>query len=127
KELIDRMDKLIFKYPDYLKWPKTIDQFITIITHDYLSLELREHLWDHFQKITDIPEGFENSSVIAQIHKKTKENLMAIESLKVFDESQPLHMEFTSMDGEKVNLKDYRGKVVLLDFWSIRCAPCIKE
>ena len=28
--------------------------------------------------------------------------------------------------GEKVELKDFRGKVVLLDFWSTRCPPCRK-
>lgn len=127
KELIDQMDKLIFKYPDYLKWPKTIDQFITIITHDYLSPELREHLWDHFQKVTENLKGFKNKPVIAQVHKKAKENLKALGALKVFDESKPLQMEFTAMDGRKINLEDYHGKVVLLDFWSIRCGPCIKE
>ena len=28
--------------------------------------------------------------------------------------------------GEKVELEDFRGKVVLLDFWSTRCPPCRK-
>jgi peroxiredoxin len=30
-------------------------------------------------------------------------------------------------DGSTVHLSDYRGKVVLLDFWSTTCDPCMAE
>jgi peroxiredoxin len=36
--------------------------------------------------------------------------------------------ETKDLDGNNVNLADYIGrKVILLDFWSIYCAPCVEE
>jgi len=36
--------------------------------------------------------------------------------------------DFTVQDSDRtVTLHDYRGKIVILNFWSAHCAPCIAE
>jgi peroxiredoxin len=36
-------------------------------------------------------------------------------------------LELQDLDGRKVKLSDYHGKVVVMNFWTKTCAPCLEE
>lgn len=46
---------------------------------------------------------------------------------KPFQIGQPLDIRFTALDGREVDLAALKGSVVLVEFWSTDCPPCVGE
>jgi len=62
-------------------------------------------------------------SSIAQTNEDVPLNNMAIN-----ENPKPISsVIFEDFSGKEINLKDYHGKLVILNFWATWCAPCKKE
>lgn len=36
-------------------------------------------------------------------------------------------VDLETLDGERVNMSDFKGKIVFMNFWATWCKPCIQE
>ncbi len=50
-----------------------------------------------------------------------------LKGTKPYEVGKPLDIRFTALDGHEVDLTKLTGKIVLVEFWSTTCGPCIAE
>ena len=132
ENLIDRFrsvmkpDENIMRFRDY--W--TLVDMLKVVGKYQDALQLLQHLENTEQENYFIRSVFRE---IAMIHeeqgnaKLAKTYFLKADSrLEMIGKSAP-NFSATDIDGNPISLKDYCGKVILLDFWSTTCGPCIAE
>lgn len=120
-----RTYNLLEKYSDLESMGSFVQKMITLIAK--FSPRLTESNWNYFLNKTDNSNKMANHKGFKKVHTIAMESLKIIQKDKNLNEPKPLEMEFTAIDGTKINLRDMRGQVVLIDFWTVNCGPCIKE
>jgi len=107
------------KYPDEYNWIKA--QYPKGIIRDKL---LTAYVFGENAKYGFQKDAFEKAleDVKTPAYRNVLQSIISTKQKGSLVDNQ---FQFTDMDGKKISLVDFKGKVVLIDFWFTGCKGCI--
>lgn len=96
-----------------------------MVVSEALAKELYSHSETGLAAVQAILPTFRARTRDSMSVRDVRQALRATVPLQVGNQAPDFRL--TDADGKAVSLRDFRGKVVYLDFWYSHCAPCLAE
>ena len=126
EDLINRFKSII--KPDDLKAQFVLGEMFEIVRRDEEALAVFEKLekqnsdsYSVLNKLAEVHWRLGNSKIAKEYHHRADPGKSELIGKSVLDFST------VDLNGKPISLQQYRGKVVLLDFWAVWCGFCTLE
>jgi peroxiredoxin len=85
-------------------------------------------------QVLEIEKPLEEEQILARLSMHQNSEVAGLAKVRLASrrmraqlEKNPVELKFTATDGAEIDISKLRGKVVLLEFWTSWCVPCLLE
>ncbi len=111
EDWIKDLTSFVQTYPKAEDTPDVMMQLATGLEFAGKTVEAKKWFSELADKAPDTPAGKKAAGALVRLDAKGK----------------PLPLAFSGLEGGKVDIRNYRGKAVLVVFWATWCKPCAQD